>query len=94
MNNEPHIIEISTNSFNLNECNDTNIENFEFFGLGTFCDMYKTKSGCILRTDENARDWPCILIIEERGNEEEGDGEIGKCISKSVNLLKIFNVYR
>jgi hypothetical protein len=83
MSGEPHIKATSTNITNFNECNDTNIENFEFCGLGIFCDMYKTKSGCILRTDENARDWPCIWIIEEKENGEEGDGEIGKCISES-----------
>jgi hypothetical protein len=78
MSNTPHIKGTSTTyEFNLSGCNDLNIEKVEYCGLGTYCDMYKTRDGCVLRTDENARDWPCIWIIEDKENIE-----IEKCISE------------
>jgi hypothetical protein len=39
--------------------------------------MYKTRDGYILKTDENGRNWLCILIIEDKENIESG-----KCISE------------
>jgi hypothetical protein len=42
--------------------------------------MYETKIGCISRTGENVRDWPCIWIVEDEQNDETG-----KCISE-LNL--------
>jgi hypothetical protein len=78
LSDTPHISgsDSSSSTFDLEECDDSDVDRLDSCGILTFCNMYENRDDCNLRDEMYTKDGPCIWVIEE-------GGENGKCISES-----------